>query len=263
MKYKLIISDYDGTLAGRDNKISPSVIKAIKAWLSAGHRFTIATGRQYLMIKKHLDELNIAAPVIVRGGSEIVDSKNGKVLYSKMISTETLQEIMHILKENGFEISIEKDDKIYSDYYRRPQFQDIITFKMLSEFPLSQVPKMVIFALQDIESKSKFVEKVLIKKFPELHIVKIYALEGMGWDITSTEATKHLMVLELIKMLDLNREEVVGVGNGYNDFSLLEACGFKVAMGNATEELKAIADLVVPSYQEDGVAVLIEKLLKS
>lgn len=260
-KFKLIISDYDGTLAGREHVISEKVSSAIKKWTDTERQFTIASGRQYLMLKKHIEALGITVPVIVRGGSEIVDPKNGKVLYSKTINTETLQELLHVLNENGFEIVIEKDDKIYSDYYRRPHFQDAIVFKNLNEFSFSNVPKLVIFALKDVENKAKFVEEILVNRFPELHIVEIDAVGGRGWDITSMEATKHLMVLELIKMLDLKREEVVGVGNGYNDFSLLEACGYKVAMGNASEDLKAIADLVVPSYQEDGVAVLIEKLL--
>lgn len=262
-KYKLIISDYDGTLAGKDHIISKKTISAIKKWLEKGKKFTIASGRQYLMLKKQIDILKIDTPVITRGGSEIVDPKTGDIIYSRNINIITLQEFMQLVEKRGFIISIEKGNKIYSNYYRKPEFEDVIEFVNLDKFTISEIPKMVIFALKDIDEKAKFVEEDLIKKFPELHIVEIFPGEGRAWDITSTEATKHMMVLELIKILGLKREEVVGVGNGYNDFPLLEACGFKVAMGDAVEELKEIADLVVPNYQENGVAVLIKKLLSN
>jgi hydroxymethylpyrimidine pyrophosphatase-like HAD family hydrolase len=54
---------------------------------------------------------------------------------------------------------------------------------------------------------------------------------------------------------------MIGVGDGYNDFPLLEACGLKVAMGNALEDLKGIADYIAPSVDEDGVANVIEKFI--
>lgn len=259
-KYKLIISDYDGTLTGRDHIISEGTSTAIKKWQQSGRKFTLATGRQYLMIKNHLNNLGITTPVITRGGAEIVDPQTGEVLFTKRIGAETLQQFMQLLSKYGFLISIEVDEVIYSDYYNNKRFESNIEFKKLEYFKIQEVPKLVVFAFLDVETKEKIMEDI-IKKFPELHIVKIQAWEGVGWDVTSAEATKHLMVLKLIKMLGLPREETVGVGNGYNDFPLLEACGLKVAMGNAPEDLKAIADIVVPSYQEDGVAVLIEKLL--
>ena len=51
------------------------------------------------------------------------------------------------------------------------------------------------------------------------------------------------------------------MGDGYNDFPLLMACGLKIAMGNAVPELKAIADFIAPSVEEDGVATVIEKFI--
>ena len=63
------------------------------------------------------------------------------------------------------------------------------------------------------------------------------------------------------KNLGINTHEIIGVGDGYNDFPLLMACGLKVAMGNAVEDLKAIADYIAPSVEEDGVADVIDKFI--
>lgn len=259
--FKLIVSDFDGTIVGNDRIISSKTISSIKKWIASGREFCIATGRQYLMIKDECKTLGLVNPVVVRGGAEIVDPLSGKVIYSQMIEKNIMKELVSLLQEKGFEISIEKDDKIYSDYYFRPEFPQI-TFKRLVDFPYVDAPKVVTFAIgEDMYEKEEFIKEVLAKRFPQLHIVEIYAREGKGWDITSLRATKNLAVLELLKLLDIKREDAVGVGDGYNDFPLLEAVGLKVAMGNGREELKAIADFVVPDYDEDGVAYLIEKLL--
>jgi hydroxymethylpyrimidine pyrophosphatase-like HAD family hydrolase len=109
----------------------------------------------------------------------------------------------------------------------------------------------------------EFVEKEIVKKFPTLHVIKSYTPVRKTWDITSEKATKYLAVHRLAKLLEIRPQQIVGVGDGYNDYPLLTACGYKVAMSNAHKELKAIADYIAPSYKEDGIAVLINKLLKN
>jgi len=81
----------------------------------------------------------------------------------------------------------------------------------------------------------------------------------MDIDVTHAEATKMHGILEVAKLLNIDTKEIIGVGDGYNDFPLLMACGLKVAMGNAVDDLKAIADYVAPTVDEDGLADVIEK----
>jgi hydroxymethylpyrimidine pyrophosphatase-like HAD family hydrolase len=64
-----------------------------------------------------------------------------------------------------------------------------------------------------------------------------------------------------MKKLHLKKDEIIGVGDGYNDFPLLMACGLKVAMGNAVPDLKEIADYIAPSVVEDGVVDIISKFI--
>lgn len=261
--YHLIVSDFDETLGNQEKVINPKVISAVKRWILSGRRFSIATGRQYLMITDVIEKLGLVDPIVTRGGAEIVNPKDGKIIYSKSIDSKTVKEFIDFLDGKGLELAIEHKDVIYSDYYKRPDYVPIITFKPLSEFNLSDIPKMLIFAIEgDIDKKISFVTNELVNKFPQLFIVPRNSTRGKAWDVTSESATKNLAVLKLITHLGLDREETVGVGDGYNDFPLLEACGLKVAMGNANAELKEIADMIVPDYKNDGVAYLIDKLLK-
>ena len=83
----------------------------------------------------------------------------------------------------------------------------------------------------------------------------------MSLDIASSSASKLHGIMEVAKILNIRTEEIIGVGDGYNDFPLLMACGLKIAMGNAVPELKAIADFIAPTVQDDGVATIIEKFV--
>lgn len=262
MKYKLIISDLDATLIGKEHVVSTRVQGAIKKWMDAGGLFTVASGRMYKMIIQDCKGITFNTPIITRGGSEIVDSKTGKVVFSKNIDSITLQKLMNVLRENNFKAIVEKDDVIYASFPYVANYPTI-QIKDLTDFVFTDVPKVLAKAQGEDLTLFEDTMGEVINKFPQLHIVQTHTPDGSGWDITSLAATKHLAVLELIKMLNLTPEEVVGVGDGYNDIPLLEAVGFKVAMGNAKDELKEIADVVVPSYKEDGVAVLIEDLLEA
>lgn len=260
-KYKLIISDFDGTLAGRDHTIAKRTGDAIIKWNQTEHDFSIATGRQYAMIKHEVNKLGLASPQITRGGAEIVDPKTEKVIYSKLMDVETVQAFIKTIAGKGYQYLIEHSDSLYGtrDFSHKT---DNVNFYPITDFEMKPVPKIVVFLEEDkLADADKLLDQVLINQFPTLNLVRSYSPLGKVWDVTSAAATKHLATLELMKLLGLEREQSIGVGDGYNDFPLLEASGFKVAMGNAVEELKAIADLVVPSYQEDGIAVLIEKLL--
>lgn len=256
---KLIVSDFDGTLVDESIKTTPIVAAAVKTWLQAGNKFAIATGRQYLMIRAECERLELKNPIIVRGGAEIINPETGEVIYSSLMKQDSVVRIIKLLQVNDFNLSIEEGDTYYTDFYYDSRFDGILKFKEIDGFIPRDIPKIIAYAPDGKNLHSAMHE--IVKQFPELHIAQVKLRNGTGWDITSLTATKHLAALELFKLLNLNPKDAAGVGDGYNDFPLLEACGFKVAMGNAVPELKEIADLVVPTYKEDGVAFLIEKLI--
>lgn len=65
----------------------------------------------------------------------------------------------------------------------------------------------------------------------------------------------------MIKTLGVKKKDIIAVGDGMNDLPLFKACGFKVAMGNANPELKALADYVAPNVEDDGIVDVIEKFI--
>ena len=96
-----------------------------------------------------------------------------------------------------------------------------------------------------------------------LHVVKASLPYNGLWavDFTRVGVTKATAVRELARMLGTKPEMMIAVGDSYNDLALLEACGLRIAMGPAPDELRAIAHYVAPTVDEDGLAVAIEEFV--
>lgn len=255
--YKAIVSDVDGTIIVPGKAVSLRTKQAIKAFIKKGYSFSVASGRSYHNLKNVCDSLDLTSPLIFRGGAEIIDPQNGKLLFAQNLEEQDAKDIISVLQKSGLSFFVEQGNDEYSDnahekYKTQP-------FKPLSQLKnYKKIPKIAIVYLEK-ENVEDFVIKHIIKAFPKAHAVKAQGLGFLVWDITSIKATKHLAVLHVAKMLHISPKEIVGIGDSYNDFPLLEACGLKVAMGNAIPELKVVADYIAPSVEKDGVAEVIEK----
>jgi len=242
-KYKAFISDIDGTLIPNSPHAVPSkkVIKTIKKASKIMH-IGVATSRPMYHAKRIIKILDLSSPCIVGGGSQIFDPKTGKIIWEKRISTEELKQLLKISKTYNFELVDDRDK--------------IIDIKNFNPNPLQ-----VWSPGQDPEFIDLIVEKV--STIPTISINKVPSyIEGkIALVITRSDATKQHAILEVAKLLNIKTEEIIGVGDGYNDFPLLMACGLKVAMGNAVPDLKEIADYIAPPVEKDGVVDVIERFV--
>jgi hydroxymethylpyrimidine pyrophosphatase-like HAD family hydrolase len=99
---------------------------------------------------------------------------------------------------------------------------------------------------------------------PDIHVTKSVSGTGeksQSVHVTNINATKQVAVGKLLEILKLKKEQVIGIGDSYNDFPLLLSCGLKVAMENAMPEIKEIADYIASSYEEEGVVKVLEKFI--
>lgn len=265
-KYKALVVDFDGTLVGTDFSPSPKIKDAIKRLVDKGYHFSIATGRPYWgIVKKVCQELDLTSPQITSGGAEIVDPKTEKVLWIEYFSKEDAESIVKYFLNNNYNFGIESEGFVCTP--NDPKISGYggygpgIPTKKLEDVDFGKIIKMVLFNVGSIGDPQK-VEEDFSNKYQDLHFIRA-GKEGtpLVLDITSSKATKHLAVLELSKILNLDPELTIGVGDGYNDYPLLSVCGYKVAMENAPKELKEIADLVVPTVANDGLVTLVDKLM--
>lgn len=237
--------DVDGTLinSAKNEIISKKVKQAILR--SNPHvSIAVASGRPLERVSFVFQELELANPCIIGGGAQIVDPKTHKVLWERPILDQDMPSILKIFKKLTEPILALDDTK--ESYYTG-----------------SSLKKPMGFYIPEIKTKKA---EVIIKRLSKnktlsLHKAVAYKNDHVALHITHAEANKKHATLKVAKLLKLNSNEIIGIGDGYNDFPLFHACGLRVALGNAIEELKKRADYVAPSVTNDGVAHVIEKFV--
>lgn len=246
MKYKALICDVDGTLML--NKInglpSKRVVNAIGKAKKIVH-VGIASARSLIHSSNLFDHLKLSGPSILLGGCLIVDADSRRVLHEKPINKKDFTKICSILKKLNLTFFVNERNKevLFSPHYKANRPLDIY------------IPKLNASIVSNIE-----------KEF--LHLKTVIASKATDWDpsmfalgISNAKATKKHAIIEVARLLNIKTEEIIGVGDGHNDISLLATCGLKVAMGNAVPKVKEIADYIAPSVDDDGLAHVIERFI--
>lgn len=245
-KFKALMIDCDGTLiesridAVPSKKVTEAINKASK-YIHIG----LATSRSYEETEYIAKHLNLTGPSILNGGALIIDFKSDKNLWEKAIPKKTADKVA----------------KVFKKYFSQTHLNDPVNYINFLENKTSQ-PVYNTFCPAQTEEVARKILKEL-STIPDISSVYVPSWTDGKFDILAyhTQATKLHGIFEVAKILNLETKDFIVIGDGYNDFPLLEAAGLKVAMGNAGEELKAIADYVAPSVYNDGVADVIDKFI--
>lgn len=245
MKYKALISDVDGTLITYDLNALPSkrnleAIHKAKNLLHIG----VATARPYFMMEKLFSVLDLSGPSIISGGAQVYDTTTKKIIFENNMDKELVTETVEKLKNYT-------PNFILADLNGENDMGNGIPEKTL---------QIYVFDLKETLADT------IVEKFtsPRLSVHKVFSSKHKGRmdiEITDIRATKQEGILKVAELLGITTHEIIGIGDSYNDFPLLMACGLKVAVGNAAPELKEIADYIAPPMDQDGVADVIEKFV--
>lgn len=270
---KLYISDLDGTLLNSNIELSAYTIDTMNELKKQGLQFTIATARTAASVSKILEPLGLDIPVILMNGVIVYHLKQKKYLKINALPQEHYNTIVQVLEKNnltGFVYEV-KDDKL-STYYENlesnpmKEFHDErVTrydkvFTKVNNFYDIKSPYIIYFALMD--SKEALLPAYeALKEIPELSLAfykDIYSTEDIYYlEIFSDKATKYNGVKYIQEHYDY--DYTVGFGDNLNDLPLFKACNETCAVANAKEELKSIADYIIDSNEEDGVAKFIRQ----
>lgn len=255
MKYRAIITDLDGTALDSpvEKVVSKRLADAVTALEGQGVKVCGATGRAETFAKPVVASMGLRHPVIVSGGTRIVDPVSGHELWSCGLSPEQLKKVTEVLQPTSY--GFLWNDSTEDDYLnggwpisRFTEYESTYFFEVCF-VPYNEVRGLVDLLLTSVEGIAVTVVNAQRPNMNDLHI-------------TNEAATKEHAVYELEKMIGVTKEEMIGVGDGHNDIHLFKAVGYKVAMGNAVQDLKDAADEVIGSVQEDGLARYFEDLLK-
>jgi HAD superfamily hydrolase (TIGR01484 family) len=248
--YKLIITDLDNTaIDGRpDAEPSQAVIDAVRSAEAGSVHIAAATGRPLHAAIKPIRAMGLTAPCVFYGGSQIIDPSTQKVLWSCDVPESAMELIKQTVRAYNC--------KLYAgeDHYQ--------TSGKVEEFNPKKKTSIVYVCELDPEDAVEL-EKILgADERLEVHPAGSWAKGKQDLQITDRQGTKEHGLQELIRIMKLDKSEVVAVGDAGNDRPLFQAAGLKIAVGNATNELKSMADIVVPNCLDDGFAEAVNLVMK-
>ena len=250
-KAKVIIFDLDGTAVDSPAQKLPTerLQKAVRA-LEANYYLCAATGRVWSFAEPVIKGLGLADPCIISAGTQICDPVTGEILWQQLIEEAQLPQVLSIMKSTGYNVTA--NDSTEMDYLDGGwPFERIANLKEAYFLELAFVP----------EDKAAAVLE-MFKDIPNTHTTMVVAQRPGMRDIHIMHnlANKQHAIFELCNMLEVDRAQCIGIGDGHNDMDLFTAVGHKVAMGNAVQDLKEASDRVIGSIQEDGLAEYFEEL---
>ncbi len=247
MKYKAIIFDLDGTaiLNAQDAMPSERVKEAVKK-AEKLIKVSAATGRPDSTAFWVIDALNLENPCVTTAGTQIIDPKTKEILWKESMPAETVKKVLEVVDKFPYDVVLASQYETFPEG-PRPQIITDESVIYVGWLPISESSEII--------NKIKSVAEV------NIHAALGYDKDSVGLHVTSLNASKKHAINKLEEFLGVKKEEIIGVGDSNNDLPLFEAVGLKVAMGNATDELKKNADYIAPRVEDDGLAEVIEKFV--
>ncbi len=265
MKYKIIFFDLDGTLLNSESKVSQKNINAIKKLIQSGYHAVPASGRADIAMTEIAKELGLyesGGYILSYNGGKIVKLPEEEVVFTKTIDNKTAQKAYDRAISLGLApLIVDKVGIIASNVNSKTvQHEQKITGLPLKEFDGNfdnlDIPINKILATGE-EEKVLAAEKIMREELGEE--ISAFRSQPIFLELMPKNINKSVGMLELLKVLDIKPEEAIACGDGENDIEMLQMAGLGLAMENAEQAIKDIANGVIPSNEEDGVAYAIEK----
>lgn len=283
---RLIAIDMDGTILSPDHSISTKNKQAILAAQSNGIEVVIATGRSFSEAIGPVRSAGLNLPYICLNGAEVRD-ESGELISATHIVENDIQKIISILETHTIDYQLFIDTLIYTKSIK----DQIDTFVQLAEAAnqipavdeirkevMDRVERGFVIQLdsydQIINQRGSEIYKVFGTSFNRLNLDNarkaLQLLPGLAisssgagnLEITNKNAQKGIAVEQYAKSKGTTMENVMVIGDSYNDISMMERAGRSVAMGNAPAEIKAECTEVTTTNEHDGVGLAIEAILQ-
>ncbi len=246
-------------------RFHPRTLAALAAARGAGIHVILVTGRMFRSVRPYALEAELVDPVVCYQGAVVADPVSGEFLRHVPMPLAEARDAIAAVEQLGYTILVYVDDELYvaretpaSDAYASFQKLEVHAVGDLLGW-LPKAPTKVVtvgdpVALDGLKAamKERFDDRLYISKSLPFLL-----------EFASPEVTKGAGLAFLARHLGFTRKRTVACGDGENDVELLEWAGYAVAVANAHESVLAVADLVCPPVQDEGVAQVIEAYLET
>nr|WP_243425526.1 Cof-type HAD-IIB family hydrolase [Clostridium paridis] len=266
--YKLVSIDIDGTLLGSNRLVSEKTKEAIKRATELGVKIVITSGRPINRVIDLVKELGLDKDeeyVIANNGSTVHNTKDLSIIYERHLRGKDLKRVYKVFKRDGlaFEAHMDRGSLVEKD----------IVNVLPNNWRLSSSDTKIIDLNKELDDEEKVIKFLIISKVDVLEDIYEDINKKFSNEYSIVRSFDHLCefmykgcnkatgLMELGKHLGIKQDEIMSIGDELNDFEMIEYAGLGVAMGNARDEIKNIANYITKSNDEDGVAYALEKFI--
>lgn len=265
--YKIVVLDLDGTLTNTQKELSARNREVLIEAQKRGTKVVLASGRPtygIVPLAKELELDKFGGYILAYNGGSIIDCSTQETIYNKVLPDELLPQLYKYAKDHSFAILSYDNEVVVTEhpndkYVEYESFLTKMEVRGVDNFLESvsrPVPKCLIVG--DAEPLA-LLEKKMQSEIGDL--MNIYRSEAFFLELVPLNIDKAESLARLLNHIGMNKEEMIAVGDGYNDLSMIQFAGMGIAMENAKPEVKEAADFITSSNDEDGVAAVIEKFI--
>ena len=286
--YKLVAIDLDGTMLNQYGIITEKTKKAISKAQEKGVEVMIASGRAITSVKRFSKEINSNKYFISGNGAITYDIKNNKILYENILSKTKALKIIKICEENSIYYNVYTENGIIAknlSYNTLYYYKDNLTKPDENRTHINIVENVYDYFEQREEKilkimicdEHKTVFNSIVRKLKELSEIEVLevshmsrkiikqgtdeiALEYFYTEVSAKDVDKWNALEEIIGLMNISKEEVVTIVDNANDLKMITNAGLGVAMGESAPYVKQSADIIAPTNDEDGVAIILNKI---
>jgi len=254
MEKKLVFFDIDGTLLDEKKELPDSTVRAIKALKEAGVYVAIATGRAPFMFADLRKQLGIDSYVSFNGQFVVFE---GAVIYENPLEKELLHNLKERAHQFGHPLVYMDAETMRASAENHPYIQasmESLKFPHPDPDPHYYQNRVIYQALLFCTEQE---ERVYIDEFNMFHFIRWHEVST---DILPRGGSKAEGIRHMIEKLEIGLDNVYAFGDGLNDIEMLQYVGTGVAMGNAREEVKKVADFVTRNVEEEGILYGLKQL---
>ena len=260
---RLAALDLDGTLLNDEHVVTDRNCEALQKLSVQGVVVVLASGRMHQAILPVSNRIGLENPIISYNGGMVKHPLTGEVIHHTPIAAADAMALIEYGDRKGLHFNFCLNDQLFikehtqwSELYQKRTGVAATALGDLRELDGQEPTKMQILDTPEkinlllTECKTEFGEQLYVTR------TQVEYIEFMNPQVSKGRALQ-----ALANQLDIPKNLIAAFGDGYNDESLMEAAGFRVAMGNSVDEIKAIADYTTDTNQNDGVALAVEGLL--
>jgi Cof subfamily protein (haloacid dehalogenase superfamily) len=265
MKKRVLVLDIDGTLVNSQKEISAATKEAVQSVMKKGHKLILATGRCIAGVRKYEKELEMGkydSYILAYNGGLMIHCKSGKIVEQKLLPLSLLPQLYAFAKEQGCGLITYEGNDIISAF---PADRYVEIEAKMNRLSIREVEDFVQYVQFDINKclltadpdKAKDLVPVLQELFGDLAL--IYRAEPFFIEVMPQNVDKAASLDRMMELIGEKTQDMVCCGDGFNDVTMIRHAGIGVAMGNAQDVVKEVADFVTGTNDEDGLVEVIEK----